>query len=123
MNRAHSIKQMETSISDPIEFQKLSVPENKEYKFDFKEKRLVDNSLGNLHEKNIFSRDITTKLTRDGQSPTCLYGLPKIHKALIYRLPNYIAVISQTGSATYTTAKPLLDFISSITKNEFALKD
>ena len=36
MNRAHSIKQMETSISDPNEFQKLSVPENKEYKFDFK---------------------------------------------------------------------------------------
>ena len=37
---------METSILDPVKFQRLLVPENKKYKLDFKEKRLVDNSSG-----------------------------------------------------------------------------
>lgn len=85
---------METSISDPVKFQRLLVPENKEYKLDFKEKRLVDNSSGKWHEKGAITRDIKTKITPDGLSPTCLYGLPKFHKAFAYPLPNYRAVIS-----------------------------
>ena len=56
---------METSISDPVKFQRLLVPENKEYKLDFKEKRLVDNSLENLHEKSASTGDMINSLLKD----------------------------------------------------------
>ena len=117
MNRDDYINRMETLISDPAKFQILSVPENKDYNFMVKEERLVDNILDTLYEKNAITRDIKTTLTTDGPSPALLYGLPKIHKALVDGLPNYIPIISQIGSPTYKIAKYLLDFIPPITKN------
>ena len=59
-----------------------------------KEKRLVDNILDTLYEKNAIARDIKTILTPDRPSPALLYGLPKIHKALVDGLPNYRPIIS-----------------------------
>ena len=117
MNRDDYINRMETLISDPAKFQILSVPENKDYNFMVKEERLVDNILDTLYEKNAITRDIKTTLSTDGPSPALLCGLPKIHKALVDGLPNYIPIISQIGSPTYKTAKYLLDFIPPITKN------
>ena len=43
------INRMETLISDQAKFQKLLVPENKDYNFMVKEKRLVDNVLDTLY--------------------------------------------------------------------------
>ena len=54
---------METLISDPAKFQKLLVPENKDHNFMVKEKRLVDNILDTLYEKNAITHDIKTILT------------------------------------------------------------
>ena len=88
-----------------------------------KEKRLVDNVLDTLYEKNAITLDIKTMHTPDGPSPAWLYGLPKIHKALVDGLPNYRPIISQIGSPIYKIAKHLLDFVSTITKNEYTLKD
>ena len=84
---------------------------------------LVGNILDTLFEKNIVTRDIKTMLTIDGPSPACLYGLPKTHKAIVDGLPIYKPIISQISSPTYKIAKHFLDFISSITKNEYTLKD
>ena len=58
-----------------------------------------------------------TILTPDESIPARLYGLPKIHKALVDGLPDYRPIISQIGFLTYKTAKYLLDFTSPITKN------
>ena len=49
MNRDDYISRMETLISDSSKFQKLLVPENKDYNFMVKEKRLVDNVLDTLY--------------------------------------------------------------------------
>ena len=108
---------METLVSNPAKFQKLLVAENKDYNFIVKEKRLADNVLDTLYEKNAITRDIKTILTPDEPIPARLYGLPKIHKALVDGLPDYRPIISQIGFLTYKTAKYLLDFTSPITKN------
>ena len=86
-------------------------------------KRLVDNILDTLYEKNAITCDIKTTVAPDEPFPACLYGLPKIHKALVDGLPNYRPIISQIGSPRYKTAKYLLDFILHITKNKYTLKD
>ena len=90
-NRDDCINRMETLMSNPVKFQKLLVPENKDYNFVVKEKRLVDNVLDTLYEKNAITRDIKTILTPDGPSPAHLYGLPKIDKALV----NVFQIIDQ----------------------------
>ena len=107
MNRHDYINRMETLISDPAKFQKFLVPENKDYNFMVKEKKLVDNILDALYEKDAITRDIKTILTPHGPSPARLYGLPKINKVQIH----YSPIISKMGTATYKIAKYLLDFI------------
>ena len=105
MNRDDYINRMETLISDQAKFQKLLVSENKDYNFMVKEKKLVDNILDTLHEKNVITRDIKTIFATDGSSPARLYGLPKIHEALVDGLPNYRPIISQNSSPIYKIAK------------------
>ena len=105
MNRDDYINRMETLISDQAKFQKLLVSENKDYNFMVKEKKLVDNILDTLHEKNVITRDIKTIFATDGSSPARLYGLPKIHEVLVDGLPNYRPIISQNSSPIYKIAK------------------
>ena len=105
MNRDDYINRMETLISDQAKFQKLLVSENKNYNFMVKEKKVVDNILDTLHEKNVITRDIKTIFPTDGSSPARLYGLPKIHEALVDGLPNYRPIISQNSSPIYKIAK------------------
>ena len=68
-------------ISDPAKYKKFSVLEKQDYNFMVIEKRLVDNILDALYEKNAITCDIKTTLTPDGPSPARSYGLQKIHKA------------------------------------------
>ena len=122
MNRDDYINQMETLISDPAKFQKLSWTRKQGLQLYGQRKRLADNVLETLYEKNAITRDIKTILTTDGPSLALLYGLPKFHKALVDGLPNYKPIISQIGSPTNKIAKYLSDFISPITKNEYTLR-
>ena len=55
MNCDDYINRMDTLISDPAKYQKLLVSENKDYNFMVKEKRLVDNILDTLYEKNVIT--------------------------------------------------------------------
>ena len=59
----------------------------------------------------------------DRPSPTGLYGLLKIHKALVDGLPNYRPIISQIRFPTNKITRYLLHFIPLITKNEYTHKD
>ena len=104
MNRDDYINRMKTLILDPAKYKKLSVPENKDYNFMVKEKRLVDNILDTSYEKNAITCDIKTLINPDGPSPACLYGLQTVHKALVDGLPKYSLIISQIGSLIYKIA-------------------
>ena len=79
MNRNVYINWMKTLISDLAKFQKLSVHENKIYNFMVKEKKLVDNILDTLYEKNAITRDVKTILTPD-ESKASLCDLPEFIK-------------------------------------------
>ena len=57
MNHDDYINRMETLIPNQVKFHKLLVPENKDYNFMVKEKRLVDNVLDTFYEKNVITRD------------------------------------------------------------------
>ena len=97
MNRDDYFNRMGILISYPVKFQKLTVPENKDYNFMVKGKRLVDNVVDTFYEKNAITRDPKTILTPDGPNPARLCDLLKIPKALLDGLPNYRPIISQIG--------------------------
>ena len=84
MNRDDYINRMETlyqiqSIFKNSRYQKTRITTT----LRLKKKRLVDNVLDTLHEKNATTPDTKTILTPDGPSSARLYGIPKIHKALM----------------------------------------
>ena len=88
-----------------------------------KEKKLVDNILDTLYEKNAITRDVKTILTPD-ESKARLCGLQEFikHQLTVFQITDR-QIISQIGTSTYKIAKYLLGFISPITKNEYTLKD
>ena len=72
---------MKTLILDQANFQILPVPENKDYNFMVKEKKLFDNVLDTLYETTAITCDIKIILMPDGPSPTRLYiAYPKFIK-------------------------------------------
>ena len=97
MNRDDYFNRMGILISHPVKSQKLTVPENKDYNFMVKGKRLVDNVVDTFYEKNAITRDPKTILTPDGPDHARLCDLLKIPKALLNGLPNYRPIISQIG--------------------------
>ena len=52
-----------------------------------------------------------------------LYGLCKVHKAIIDVCPPFRPILSATGTPSYKLAKLLVPKLSSITFNEFTVKD
>ena len=59
------------------------------------------------------------KIRPTGSTPSCLYGLPKIHKQGTPLRP----IISQIGSYTYELAKFLVPILMPLTTNQYTVKD
>ena len=55
--------------------------------------------------------------------PGILYGLCKVHKAIIDICPPFRPILSAIGTPSYKLAKFLVPKLSSITFNEFTVKD
>ena len=63
------------------------------------------------------------KLAPVGSKPGILYGLPKIHKALVDGLPKFRPIVSMIGTPTYNLSKFFVPLIEPITKNEYTVAD
>ena len=102
---------MHEMVDDEEKFRRVNVSDGKDYNFMVKEKKIVDDFLTMLQEKNSIDDKQKEELTPDGPNPAWLYGLPKVHKPLVGGLPKYRPIMSQIGSTTYKIAKFLLTFI------------
>ena len=58
-----------------------------------------------------------------GSRPEILYGLCKVHKAITDISPTFRPILSATGTPSYKLAKFLVPKLSSITFNEFTVKN
>ena len=64
-----------------------------------------------------------TACTRLGSRPDILYGLAKVHKALVNNCPKFTPILSAIGTCSYKLAKFLVPVLSNITDNEYTIKD
>ena len=63
------------------------------------------------------------KIKAVGSRPGILYGLCKVHKAITDICPPFRPILSAIGTPSYKLAKFLVPKLSSITFNEFTVKD
>ena len=75
------------------------------------------------HTQFVFTDKQYVSIAPTGSKPGTLYGLPKIHKALVDNLPKFRPIVSMIGTPTYKLAKFLVPFIAPITTNEYTVAD
>ena len=75
------------------------------------------------HTQFVFTDRQYASIAPTGSKPGILYGLPKIHKALVDNLPKFRPIISMIGTPTYNLAKFLVPIIEPITTNEYTVDD
>ena len=76
-----------------------------------------------LEKSGSLSTDQYKKIKAIGSRPGILYGLCKVHKAIIDVCPPFPPILSAIGTPSYKFAKFLVPKLSSITFNEFTVKD
>ena len=69
VNRADYLKRLHEMVDDDQKFEKVNVPEGKDYNFMVKEKSIVDNFLTLLREKGSIDDKQKEELTPDGPNP------------------------------------------------------
>ena len=65
----------------------------------------------------MISEEVYKSLFASGSVPGILYGLPKIHKALVPLRP----IFSACGTPAYNLSKFLVPVLAPLTKNEFTV--
>ena len=63
------------------------------------------------------------KIKAVGSRPGILYGLCKVHKAIVNICPPFRPILSAIGTPTYKIAKFLVPILSNLTTNEYTIKD
>ena len=123
LDKSDYLNKMSELISDESKFVNVPVGKDKDYNFMIKETDKVCEFLDKLVAKQSLSSKVADDLKPKGPSPARLYGLAKIHKALVNGLPKFRPIISQISSPTYKLAKYLVSIIRPVTTNEYTLKD
>ena len=76
-----------------------------------------------LEKSGSLSTEQYKKIKAVGSRPGILYGLCKVHKAITEVCPPFRPILSATGTPSYKLAKFLVPKLSSVTFNEFTVKD
>ena len=114
LDRSLYKEKMETILSDRSKFTIVSDP-------ILKTIRQVEDKINRLLTKlkslGMISEELYKYLFVSGSTPGILYGLPKIHKALVPLRP----IFSACGTPAYNLAKFLVPVFAPLTKNEFTI--
>ena len=79
--------------------------------------------MGRLKKSGTLSPERYKKIKVVGRRPGILYGLCTVRKVIADIYPSFRSILSAIGTPSYKLAKFLLPKISSMTFNEFTIKD
>ena len=105
---------METIVSDQSKFSVVTEPILKTIR-QVEDK--INRLLNKLKSLRMINNEIYKQLYVSGSTPGILYGLPKIHKALVPLRP----IFSACGTPAYNLAKYLVPVLSPLTRNEYTV--
>ena len=113
---------METILSDLNKFEKVSIKKGI-LNFSINHEKNINNYLKRLENSGSLSTEQYKKIKAVGSRPGILYGLCKVHKAITEVCPPFRPILSAIGTPSYKLAKFLVPKLSSVTFNEFTVKD
>ena len=113
---------METILSDLNKFEKVSIKKGI-LNFSINHERNINNYLKRLEKSGSLSTEQYKKIKAVGSRPGIRYELCKVHKAITEVCPPFRPVLSAIGTPSYKLEKILVPKLSSVTFNEFTVKD
>ena len=113
---------METIISDHNKFEKFSIKKGI-LNFSVNHEKNINNYLKRLEKSVALSTEQYKKIKAVGSRPGILYGICKVHKAITDICQPFRPILTAIGTPSYKPAKFLVPKLSSITFNEFTVKD
>ena len=113
---------METVVSDHNKFEKVGIKKGI-LNFFIKHEKNISSYLKRLGKSGTLSIKQYKKSQAVGSRPGILYGLCKVHQAITDICPPFRPILSAVGTPSYKLAKFLVRKLSSITFNEFTVKD
>ena len=113
---------METILSDLNKFEKVSIKKGI-LNFSISHEKNINNYLKRLEKSGSLSTEQYKKIKAVGNRPGILYGLCKVHKAITEVCPPFRLILSAIGTPSYKLAKFLVPKLSSVTFNEFTVKN
>ena len=116
------VRHMETILSDFNKFEKVSIKKGI-LNFSINHEKNINNYLKRLEKSGSLSTEQYKKIKAVGSRPGILYGLCKVHKAITEVCPPFRPILSAIGTPSYKLAKFLVPKLSSVTFNEFTVKD
>ena len=118
------VRHMETILNkfDFNKFEKVSIKKGI-LNFSINHEKNINNYLKRLEKSGSLSTEQYKKIKAVGSRPGILYGLCKVHKAITEVCPPFRPILSAIGTPSYKLAKFLVPKLSSVTFNEFTIKD
>ena len=114
LDRSSYNDKMETIVSDQSKFSVVTEPILKTIR-QVEDK--INRLLSKLKSLRMITNEVYKQLYVSGSTPGILYGLPKIHKALVPLRP----IFSACGTPAYNLAKYLVPVLSPLTRNEYTV--
>ena len=116
------IRYIEKLLDDATKFEKVKIKKGI-LNFSINHERWINDYLKSLEKSSSLPTDQYKQIKAIGSRPGILYGLCKVHKAIIDVCPPFRPILSAIGTRSYKLAKYLVPKLSSITFNEFTVKD
>ena len=117
LDKKDYVSKMNDILVDSSKFTKLLYTDI--HKLATKIEDKVSRFVNNLVSLNVINLSESRLLKPCGSSPAILYGLPKIHKALIPLRP----IMAAYNTASYKLSKYLVPILSPFTTNEYTVKN
>ena len=116
------IRHIEKILDDATKFEKVEIKKGI-LNFSVNLERRINDYLKGLEKSGSLTTDQYKKIKAIGSRPGILYGLCKVHKAIIDVCPPLRPILSAIGTPSYKLAKFSVPKLSSIRFNEFTVKD
>ena len=113
---------MENILKDQTKFEKVTI-KTRILNFQVNHEKNINDFLKNLKNSDSLSDKQYKKIKAVGSKPGILYGLCKVHKAVADVCLPFRPILSAIGTPTYKIAKFLVPILSSLTTNEYTIKD
>ena len=116
------VNYMENILKDQSKFEKVKI-KTSILSFQVNHEKRINEYLKSLKNSGSLSVDQYKKIKAVGSRPGLLYGLCKVHKAIVDICPPFRPILSAIGTPTYKIAKFLVPVLNCVTVNEFTIKE